>query len=333
MINLNFFSLITFIIPGIIIFFFRKQISLLLKLYENPNETRKKIINKKKTYLINGLIILLNTSFYLVFEITNKVMPFQNLLILMSINMFYMIGYFDDLKNLSASSKTIFIFVILFLLLISDKSFILSELEFKNLKENVLQLNKLSIPVTIFFIYIFYNFINFSDGVNGIALGLSIFFISVLIYERQYYTNFEIILLLSLTLCLYINLKNISFLGNSGVSVLGILIPILYINDYNLNKSLLCDEIFIIFFIPGIDMTRLVIERLINKKSIAKADLNHLHHLILNKSGKDNCFLIYILLTIIPYVIGKFLNNYTFTILLSIVFYLIVLIFYRRKLY
>jgi len=331
MIDTTLVLLLFFIIPGIFIFFLKKKISLSLKLIDNPNINRKKIINQKTTYLFNGLIVLLNISFYLLFEIMNEITLFQNLLILFVINIFYIVGYFDDLKNLTAISKTALIFIIIFFLLIIDKNFLVTELRFKNLMNNIISIDKFSIPITIFFIYIFYNFLNFSDGINGIAIGLSIFFILVLIYERQNYMNLEIVILYTLIMCLIINLKNISFLGNSGVSVLGVIIPLLYIRDYNLNNAILCDEIFIIFFIPGIDMTRLVIERIIKKKSIAKADLNHLHHLILTKYNKDKCFVIYILLSITPYLISKLLNDYKLAISLSLIFYFIIIIFFKKE--
>ena len=43
------------------------------------------------------------------------------------------------------------------------------------------------------------------------------------------------------------------------------------------------DTIFIIMMIPGIDMLRMFIIRVINKKNPFRPDKNHLHHLLLTK--------------------------------------------------
>ena len=42
------------------------------------------------------------------------------------------------------------------------------------------------------------------------------------------------------------------------------------------------DQIFIMLAIPGIDMLRLSIERLLKGKSIFTPDNNHIHHIMLN---------------------------------------------------
>ena len=89
--------------------------------------------------------------------------------------------------------------------------------------------------------------------------------------------------------------KKYFFLGNSGVSALSILISLSYIREYNINQTLLCDEIFLIFLIPGIDMTRLVFSRIIFRKSISDADLNHLHHYFINLVDKKYVFIVYLI--------------------------------------
>ena len=126
----------------------------------------------------------------------------------------------------------------------------MKSLIFESLIEKEILLNQSSLFLTVFFIYIFFNFLNFIDGLNGIAISISSYFILILGYERGYFYNIEVLIFLCLILCLFFNLRGKSFLGNSGISLLGILISTLYIKEYNINQTILCDEIFIIFFIP-----------------------------------------------------------------------------------
>ncbi len=58
----------------------------------------------------------------------------------------------------------------------------------------------------------------------------------------------------------------------------------------NLNSV---DEIFLLLMIPGLDMLRLFIERLLQKKNPLKPDRNHFHHLLLNRFQRYNVLIIY----------------------------------------
>ena len=252
-----------------ILSFFIKTISKYLNLYDNPNSKRK--LHQKPISTINGLLILLTLNIYFLLDIFlfNEFYFIINIIFLLLINIFYFIGYIDDIKNLSPIKKSIIIFAVLLILIPLDQNLILNSLIFENLTNKEIYLNQASVFITVFFIYIFYNFLNFIDGLNGVAISVAIFFISILGLNRGVFLNLEILIILSLLYCLALNIKNISFLGNAGVAVLGIFISILYVFEYNLNKTLLSDEIFLIFFIPGMDMTRLVISRIKSGKSIS----------------------------------------------------------------
>jgi UDP-GlcNAc:undecaprenyl-phosphate GlcNAc-1-phosphate transferase len=321
---------IFYLLPGVISLFFIHEISKIINLYDIPKTSRKKKLQKRPISLIIGLVLLLNISSFLIINFFFETITKLNLIILILINLSYFLGYFDDLKNLNPLTKTIIVFFILILLVPLESNLILHEMRFKNLFENTISLKYLSIFITIFFIYIFLNFLNFADGANGIALSLSIFFISILIFERGYGTDLEILTLITLIICLFVNLKNISFLGNSGVFLLGTLIPIFYIKDYNTVRTFFCDEIFLIFFIPGTDMTRLVIERSVKRTSIARADFNHLHHYIIKSFGEKKCFIYYLAISIIPFFLSKFYSDFKILIPFCFLFYLIILFFFKR---
>ena len=314
----------------LLIVHFKKLICTKLKLIDHPGKHRK--LHKKPTLLINGFIILISLNCFFIYEIFNPeiIEIKKKIILLILINSFYFIGYLDDIKNLSPSLKTFSIIFILLITLPLENDFILTSLEFKNFMSKKVILNQASIFITIFFIYIFFNFLNFSDGTNGIALSLCLFFLITFIIKKSFLSPFEIYLFSILFLCLILNIFNISFLGNSGVFLLSIIFAINFINEYNVNKLYLCDELFIIFILPGIDMTRLVIERLLNKKKIYEGDLNHYHHLLLNYVKEKYVFIIYMMIAIYPYMFSFLIDDYKILISISILFYLITLFFLKR---
>ena len=327
--NIDLRIIIIFIIILVLSFFINK-ISKLLNLYDIPISERK--IHKNPISIINGFLILvtLNIYFFSDYFIFKEFNLRFNIIILILINIFYILGYFDDIKDLSPKTKTFLILFILLIIIPFDQNLVLKTLIFKNLIGKEIYLNQSSIFITIFFIYIFYNFLNFIDGLNGVAISVALFFIVVLSIERGIFLNLEILIILTLILCLILNLKNKSFLGNSGISTLSLLISIFYIREYNLNQTLLCDEIFLIFLIPGIDMTRLVFSRIMTGKSISDADLNHLHHYFLNIIDRKFVFIFYLVTVSIPYFISKLLENYILSIFISLIIYLCIFIFLRR---
>ena len=104
----------------------------------------------------------------------------------------------------------------------------------------------------------------------------------------------------------YLNYLNKSFLGDSGCFVISILIGLLSISFYNLGFIKYSDNIFLLMLIPGIDMLRLFILRLKNKKNPFSPDRNHIHHLLQNNFGTKKA-----ILTIITY-------NYSVILLLKL---------------
>lgn len=324
-------NLILFFVTLILFFFYKRQlISECLNLYDYPKTSRKR--HQKPVSLVNGFLILVCLNLILLFDIFFfQLSSYKtNIIFIILFTVFFTIGYLDDLKNLKPTVKTFCIFLVLLIIIPLDQSLVLKQLIFKNFFQKTIILNESSLFLTVFFIYIFYNFMNFSDGLNGIAISLSIFFIGVLIFERGIITYLELILLLSLLFCLILNVLNLSFLGNSGISLLSIVISLIYIQDYNINKTLLCDQIFIIFLIPGLDLIRLVIERTFKGQPFYQGDLNHLHHLMTKIFQKRVVFIFYMIITILPYLISNTIEDLKISIFLGIILYTSIFLFLKN---
>lgn len=134
------------------------------------------------------------------------------------------------------------------------------------------------------------------DGINGFALIYFIVFFLYLSVKSLFSIDIINYLLLFLVLCLFLNLRNKIFLGDSGVYILSFILTILIINFYK-NNLISVEEILSLMLVPGLDMLRLFIQRLKCGKNPFTADRNHLHHLILNRV-KNQYYTLFICLII-----------------------------------
>ena len=119
------------------------------------------------------------------------------------------------------------------------------------------------------------------------------------------------------------------FLGAAGTLFLGSLVGFFTIFIYNIEieigKQISVEKIFIFFMIPGVDMFRLFLIIIINKKDPFSGDLNHLHHLMLKKFSLNTTLVNYLLMFIATNIFFYFylLNNF-----LIILLYLSIYVFF-----
>jgi len=242
---------------------------------------------------------------------------------------FFITGIIDDKIHLNAKSKTFVLLFILFIVIPLDASLVVSVLDFKDIK-NVIVLNQGSLFFTIFCIYFFYNALNFSDGLNGISLTLSLYFIFVIVIAQDDLNIFYYSIIISLILTLIPNLLGKIFIGNSGVSFLSCVIFLLFIDTYNKNY-IFFDEIILIVFLPAVDAARVTIERIINGDSPFKSDKNHFHHLLSKILKKEYVFLPYLIFAVLPYMITKINVSTYFSLIIFSILYLLTLFILKRK--
>ena len=205
---INFLSLST--ISGLI--FFYEKIDKKRIFFDNPDGSRK--IHKNSTPAIGGFLIvfhvLINLIFFKnIFDFSNK---FISILIFL-IFYFLTIGLLDDRKNLSPLSKIILIFAVLLICIPLDNNLILEKLIFKDVSY-VIKLNEGSLIFSILSIFFLYNFLNFSDGSNGVTTSISIYWILLLFLFGNFNPFFLISILLVLLVLFLFNVANKIFLGN-----------------------------------------------------------------------------------------------------------------------
>ena len=300
-----------------------KNLSEKFNFFDNPASEVKKI-HKYPISNIGGLsclipfLLSLIISFYLENYFSKKYI----VIILISSFFYFFLGRYDDLKNISPNIKFVwFVFIFLFLYPF-EPNLIIYDLKFKYI-DTVIFLNNYSIYFTLFCLFIFYNSSNFIDGVNGLYASTIIFWIVALMFLIKAFSIIFIVVILSLLVFLYFNLKNKVFFGNSGNAFLTCFVGSAYIFSYNKFNNIYCDEILFLFLIPGLDTIRLILERLLKGKSPLEGDNRHLHHILLKISNNNKWTWIYnLFIILVPIFVLKILNNFYSAIIISIITYL-----------
>ena len=276
--------------------------------------------------------MIINLLILSIFSIFSGI-PFENLLvskkeyvsIFLLVSGFFLLGLYDDRFKLNPDKKFILSIILAILALTLNKNLLIENFNLSFYDKTII-LNEFSFFFTLFCIIILINALNFYDGINGQSL---IFFIIVFGY-LSLQSPLQLLYLILIFICvfiLFLNLKNKVFLGDSGIYVLGSILVILLIYEHNIFRTIkFADEIFLLLILPGVDLLRLTLTRIINGKSAFYGDRNHIHHLLIKKYSLlfSNFTLFSIsVIPVILYTYLKFSFFFVFFIFLVIYFFLI----------
>ena len=335
--NLFIIFLLIISLCNLIILYKAFPLAKFLKIIDFPNNKKK--IHTKPTPLLGGLFFFINISLFFLFELyfqfnstvysefffNLRFISFKQLLtFLIVITLIYIVGFYDDMYDVSPLKKTLLFLVCIYLLLISNPNIPISTLQFFNF-ENKIYFNNFSIFLTLFCFLAFMNASNMFDGLN---LQSSILYSSFLLifYIKGIDHKFLIVFLLSLIFFSYMNLKEKTFLGNNGSYFLSFFIATIIISDHNWNKNYYAEEIFLYMMLPGIDMIRLSILRFLNNKSPFEGDNNHFHHILMRTFNYRKTMIIIFLFIFSPIFLFNLLNiNPLSLILLFLALYIFIL--------
>jgi len=238
-----------------------------LKFFPKDDINKDNSINKKNVYLINLIILL---PFLAIF----------NIKILLASIPFFLIGYFDDIKNLSIRNRFFISFIFLFFIFYFDSNFLIKFIIFD---KQIVYLNYFfSFFLSSILILGFIHVMNMSDGRNS-NYGLYMLILFITIFTNTYFLDYKIDLKILLAcfgiliVCI-LNFRDFSYFGNNGVYALSVFSGILMFDLYGENY-LSTKNILAIFSIPFIDSLYVSVRRVSKKLSPFKSDLSHLHHL------------------------------------------------------
>ena len=329
------FTLI-FIIFNLAINSFHYQIAKFINVNDLPNERK---IHKTKTPLLGGYIILLNIVLFSILILTdlydlNSIQhvyysKFQYLVFYCIVVLIFLVGAVDDKINLNPNLKLLISTILVFLMLLLDNSLLITELRFSFLN-NTIHLGKYSFIFSALSFLLFINACNMFDGINLQSTSYFITLVlSLIILDIQ--NLFLIFLLCSLFLIFKLNFRGKIFMGDSGIYIFSSAIAYLIIKNYNYNLNFNADTIFIFMMIPGIDMLRLFLFRIIKKKNPFFPDKNHLHHLLLNKFSYLFTIITINLLIIIPIFLSFFSIPNQYIIISFVTLYILILLHLNKR--
>jgi UDP-GlcNAc:undecaprenyl-phosphate GlcNAc-1-phosphate transferase len=311
-----------------------KKISEILKLTDKPSKQK---IHKKPTPLMGGIIVffLLIEIFY--FQYYSYLKNFD-ILILITICFFcFLVGVLDDRINIRSYIKLLIILLMLLFFLNLSNSLVLQILYFKSFNK-ILNLGIYGIFFTTLCILLLINAYNLSDGINCLAIIIAVHWI-ISLFFFTFNINIELLIIPLLTLIiigLFIY-KEKFFLGDSWTLLISSLIGLATIYFYNSKLkinyvALPVEKIFLIFIIPGLDMFRLFIERIFNKKDPLSGDTKHLHHLFIKKYKLKKTLLMYSLVLCFPFYANYFFyDKEIYIIIFTLIFYFYIIYFLKKN--
>ena len=267
-------------------------------------------IHSKKVSRIGGLSIFL--GFVLCyFLISKNLINIYQIIIVSSLPIF-LSGLLEDLTNsikpkfrlgCAIISSVLFVYLSNYTLTRVDLIFIDYFLEFK----------VFSFIFTILCITAFTNAMNIIDGLNGLAIGISILILTALLIISYQYKDFQVFILSSIILGLVFGVFVFNFplgkifLGDGGAYFIGFVISliliILSINNYSMSPFV-C---LLIIIYPLYELLRSFIRRAMkDSKTAMQPDLEHFHSLVFRLIEKRSKF--------------KFLNTNAQSALICILF-------------
>jgi UDP-GlcNAc:undecaprenyl-phosphate GlcNAc-1-phosphate transferase len=294
-----------------------------LKIIDYPDNKRKR--HTKPTSLFGGTAIFFSFLTYILilrfnFNFNGDIAAYTYIIFM---SLIFMLGFMDDKYDISPKKKILILTVILFTYLTFKNNFEIDKLEFTSFRHQI-NMGLASVFFLTFCSLLFINALNMTDGENGLCSLIQIIILLILVYFNQYslsnYHKFTYIFLL--ILFLIFNIRGKVFLGDSGVYLGSFIIINNIFYTYNKVATFKVEQIFILLMVPGIDMFRVFLLRIINKKNPFSGDRMHLHHLLSNKFKNSFVLLIYTSLIIFPNLISIIYPAYTFaTAILTIIVY------------
>jgi UDP-GlcNAc:undecaprenyl-phosphate GlcNAc-1-phosphate transferase len=304
---MKYFLIIFFLIINFVFFFNLKKISFYINIYDIPDNIRK--FHNNKVPLLGGIVLYLNIIFLLIYSnfLNYNIPLFLHYNSFLLVTFFFLIGILDDKINVKPLFK-LFILSLALIIFFYESRYSISTLNFKffSLKFN---LNYSSVFFTTLCVMLFLNALNMFDGINNQVNYYSIFLIvSLLFYKFDIY---YLLLIIPLLFLCYYNFTEKIFLGDSGVYLISLIISLKVLELHNeIPKLIHPEEIFLLMFIPGVDMFRLFIHRIILRRNPFSSDRLHLHHLLLKKINFNLVSISLTLVSLLFWLLFIFFANY-----------------------
>ena len=276
-------------------------------------------VHKRPVPRIGGTAIFISFMFVIVIVMfmSNEISEaFRNMqkpltVLFCSATLIFIVGFFDDLKGLPAKFK--------FLTeIISASALCFAGVKITSISitdQAVLNLGILSCPLSILWIVGITNAVNLSDGLDGLAAGISAVAFGVIlvlaIYNDQVIMAVIMLIMLgSLTGFLFFNFNPAKiFLGDCGSLFLGFMIRSLSILCSMKSSALVGLALPVLTLgVPIFDTFFSMLRRFLERRSIFSPDRNHFHHKLIDLGIKQRHVVITIyVITLLVTGLGMFM--------------------------
>ncbi|MQR94816.1 glycosyltransferase family 4 protein [Fictibacillus phosphorivorans] len=277
--NLQLF--IAFISCFFIALFITPLVSYLAKKIGAVDKPNKRKVHSEVKPRLGGLAI------YVAFLAGLFLLPIDNhttTFIFLSTLIIVITGVLDDMYELSAKQKLLGQFLSAFVLIYGG--FVIDYITIPYF--GLVELQLMSIPLTLFWFIGLINAINLIDGLDGLAGGVSTIALSTILImaigKEQILVIMLCVIVTGSTLgFLFFNFYPAKiFMGDTGSQLLGLLIALISISGFF--KSVTFLSLFVpimILGVPFMDTTFAILRRLVNKQKWSQPDKSHLHHRLL----------------------------------------------------
>jgi UDP-GlcNAc:undecaprenyl-phosphate GlcNAc-1-phosphate transferase len=120
-------------------------------------------------------------------------------------------------------------------------------------------------------------------------------------------------------------------MGDNGTLLISFIISYFFVKSATTYNAFSADEIFLIMLIPGLDLVRLAVTRLLSRKHPFKGDTNHIHHILLRSLGIYKTLSLLFLLIFIPNIISLIYGGTLYLIIISIFIYFFLVTFFNFR--
>lgn len=265
-----------------------------------PRDKRR--VHKRPTPRIGGLAIIF--GFLVAIISFNDSWTKELISILIGVGILGVLGIIDDCKELDAKLKFV-VQIVAALVVVIFGDIRISVMSNPNVfSENpyIIFPQWLSITVTVLWIVFMTNAVNFIDGLDGLAAGVSAIMSMSLVFIAITYHEYEIALLgiALMGACFGFLPFNFNpakiFMGDTGSMFLGYMLSVLSVQGMFKSYAVISFAVPIIMLgLPLFDALFAMLRRLLTGKNPMSADRGHLHHRLYDMgfSQKQTVFILY----------------------------------------
>lgn len=213
----------------------------------------------------------------------------------------FIIGVADDRFELSVRSRLGVAALVLLVVVATAPDFSLMFFRFSG-ERQLHMLRPFGVAFSLLCLVGLLNAVNMADGKNGIVLSLGLIWsVVLLVWLPAPMLPVMAATAAALAVLLWFNMHNRLFLGDGGSYAISALFGLLAIYAYNHDFAMIgADDVVLLFAVPVFDTMRLLVVRIMQRRSPFDGGRDHLHHYLHARVGWPRGLWIYVGLVAIP---------------------------------